>query len=365
MIRHKIIAQHFGTDKNYDEILGDNAFNEKLRKTLNECLREHLSDCINWHKALFFHPTYSQCGGMTISGRCCSFNEYKKTFYTELSPMGEEACALIVAGMVYAIFSVQEKRIDGTSEFLDDLERFLDNYNFFHHFKELVEQTESRYIFNFSIKLGINEHIYCWELDDFSDALQISVCGNFVDTHFYDFLNLPWRDKSDQLVVLEMIKDYFEKKYRGKKQEVEYVYGEAAKEVLLDDSFYPLYEEAKIKIESELINNKFNESNENNKVNNSLTHIDYSPIYLSKNINKTDMGRIIYSLCKMEAFNDNTGKTMDINKVFIAFGEFLHEKFSRPNNYSKQDVELPTHLEIFDSMSNTFAKDYKKKQEKK
>ena len=74
-----------------------------------------------------------------------------------------------------------------------------------------------RYIFNFSIKLGINEHIYCWELDDFSDALQISVCGNFVDTHFYDFLNLPWRDKSDQLVVLEMIKDYFEKKIPWKK----------------------------------------------------------------------------------------------------------------------------------------------------
>ena len=90
-----------------------------------------------------------------------------------------------------------------------------------------------------------------------------------------------------------------------------------------------------------------------------------SNIYLSEKLNKTDMGRIIYSLCKMEAFNDKSGKTMDINKVFTAFGDFLHENFSKPNNYSKQDVELPTHLEIFSSMSNTFAKDYKKKQEKK
>jgi hypothetical protein len=85
------------------------------------------------------------------------------------------------------------------------------------------------------------------------------------------------------------------------------------------------------------------------------------PIYLSGQVNKTDMGRIIYSLCKMNAFRDKEGKIMEINKVFRAFGDFLHENYSKPNNYIKTEINISEQLEIFSKMNNTFLTDYNEK----
>lgn len=314
MIRHKIIAQHFGTDKNYDEILGDNSFNEILKETLNECLKEHLPNCISWPRALFFHPAYSQCGGMTFSGYCCNFKEYKRTFFTETSFLSGEARSLIVAGMVYAIFSVQKTRIQGTSDFLDDLERYLENYNFFHHFKRLVKQTKSRYTFDFSIKLNLNDRICCWELDDFSDALQISVCGNFIDTHFYEFLNLPWRQKYDRLVVLERIKEYFNYKYHGKFVEVDFDGINTFQKVLLDDSFYPMYEKAKKIIESEL--DKDFKDNVKQKINNKKNIPDSPKKAFINKITRPEKAQRI--LKRLHDLIDRQDKPKDIIKPLCA-----------------------------------------------
>lgn len=212
----ELIANRFCTNKNYDDILSDSEFNEELRATLKQCFKDYFPYFSQRDMTPFFHMAYTHCGGMVLMGYCFNFSEYEEFFLRKDAYLWGEK-VLVVAAMVYAIFSVQETRVHGTSSFLDKLEDFLEREDFFHLFKVLVSKMRTKkkqYVFDFSI--CASESPSQWDMEDFDDALHISICGNFIEKYFYWFLDVPWKHAIDRSVALGRIKELFNEKYKDK-----------------------------------------------------------------------------------------------------------------------------------------------------
>lgn len=268
MKRIELIANRFYTKKSYDEILCDSEFNEELRDVLKQCLKKYFPYSIELSDMTpFFRMAYTHCGGMVLMGYCCNLTEYDGFFLRRDAQLWGNK-VLVVAAMVYSIFSVQETRVDGTSSFLDKLEEVLAKEVFFHLFKELVvkmRKRKKRYVFNFAIYAS--ESPGQWDLEDFEDALRISTCGNFIEKEFCWFLDIPWEHPIDRSVALGRIKELFNRKYKDKIIEIE-----KDEKVSLNTSFDILYETANEKIKMELL---ILYSKEKKKTNNKCDVVKY------------------------------------------------------------------------------------------
>ena len=386
--KKRYVTDYFYLTKSYDEILADHVLIKKMKLTLEQAGMSQYAERCSFEELI--KEAYFQCGIILRRLICYSYLDYYELFIERerrLFGKYDETNKRTVACMVHLLLSTRKKNPDGVGEIVDRIKKICDlrDYSFLppNPFERLLFSGKYRHEIDFGVRAKpfyylVWDKINWYELGLEDDCYEFDIeNGNHTPDDYCEHLTekindvmacLDFEEINDQLEALDKIGKWLHSE-GCYVDDCEFYKERPYKCAGCDESFRDkeakIYNPLKRKVIESIKQSKTDKPTKKKKNDLSIENKVDSDIYLSGTVNKTDMGRIIYSLCKMNAFKDKDGKPVEIKKVFETFGEFLHENYSKPNNYIKTDIKLSEHLDIFNKMNNAFQDDYNDKLESK
>ncbi len=376
------VTDLFQLTKGYEQILRDHVLIEAMKNTLHEAKADRFF-------CEMIQEAYFQCGIILRNIICGNYLVYQRLFIYRSSQNYWNAYVDLdkgkIACMVHLLLTKRKYLPEGVGFLLDCIEEEICN-RVGNPFNKLYAAGKYKHEIDFGVNakplsdyawenvnwrdlgflIPVSDRYYINSIDDVEsgkvnfDGYIEELKGTINDV--MEFIN--FKEIEQQLKLLDKIGDYIHFEGGCSYTDCNF-YCDRPLKCKCESSYEELepyyYNPLKKKLIEEMKQNvisKFEKEKQKSIPKENKSNI---PIYLSGQVNKTDMGRIIYSLCKMNAFRDKEGKIMEINKVFRAFGDFLHENYSKPNNYIKTEINISEQLEIFSKMNNTFLTDYNEK----
>ena len=358
------VTDLFQLTKSYEQILRDHVLIEAMKNTLHEakadrCFYEEIREA------------YFQCGIILRGHICTSYMNYERLFIYRRSRFYGDLDKQAIACMVHLLLTKRKSLPEGVAALLDCIEyKIYDN-----PFKKLYAAGKYKHDIDFGVRpkpldapVWKNVNWYdlglLWddpghyEMDD--PGTPEEYCKDLT-WKIDEFLKInDFQDESEILKALDRIGEFLHDDVGCIYDDCEFYHERPAKCAECEEGYLalepPYFNPLRKRVIEEMkqaVSARFEKTEKKpipseNKCN--------SPIRLRKSVEKAELERVIYALCKMNWFESPD------KDVFKAFGELLQVDLSNYQNGMKlRDTSKCKLLETFTEMENTIIKEWEKR----